>query len=57
MVLTPDNKTLVVAESCATPLTAFDIADDGSLSNRRAWANGVGPDGICLEADGSIWAV
>jgi sugar lactone lactonase YvrE len=56
MVITPDNRTLVVAESFAARLTAFDIADDGSLSNRRPWADGVGPDGICLDADGCIWA-
>ncbi|OLE29884.1 MAG: gluconolaconase [Actinobacteria bacterium 13_1_20CM_3_68_10] len=43
MVITPDNKTLVVAESFAARLTAFDIEDDGTLSNRRIWADGVGP--------------
>ena len=56
MVITPDNRTLIVAESFAARLTAFDIAGDGSLSNRRVWAEGVGPDGICLDADGCIWA-
>ena len=56
MVVTPDNNTLIVAESFAARLTAFDIADDGTLSNRRVWADGVGPDGICLDADGCIWA-
>jgi sugar lactone lactonase YvrE len=56
MVITPDNKTLVVAESFAARLTAFDIGADGALSNRRVWADGVGPDGICLDADGCIWA-
>jgi sugar lactone lactonase YvrE len=56
MVIAPDNKTLIVAESFAARLTAFDIADDGSLSNRRVWADSVGPDGICLDADGCIWA-
>jgi sugar lactone lactonase YvrE len=56
MVITPDNKMLVVAESFAARLTAFDIENDGSLSNRRVWADGVGPDGICLDADGFIWA-
>ncbi len=56
MVITPDNKTLIVAESFAARLTAFDIAADGTLSNRRVWADGVGPDGICLDADGCIWA-
>jgi sugar lactone lactonase YvrE len=55
MVVTPDNSTLIVAESFARRLTAFDIADDGSLSNRRVWADGVGPDGICMDADGAIW--
>ena len=56
MVITPDNEKLVVAESFAARLTAFDIEDDGTLSNRRVWADGVGPDGICLDADGCIWA-
>ncbi len=55
MVVTPDNSTLIVAESFARRLTAFDIEADGSLSNRRAWADGVGPDGICMDADGAIW--
>ena len=56
MVVTPDNRTLIVAESFTARLTAFDIAEDGSLSNRRVWADGIGPDGICLDADGCIWA-
>ena len=55
MVVTPDNSTLIIAESFAGRLTAFDIADDGGLSNRRVWADGVGPDGICMDADGAIW--
>jgi sugar lactone lactonase YvrE len=55
MVVTPDNSTLIVAESFARRLTAFDIAADGSLSNRRVWAGDVGPDGICLDADGAVW--
>jgi sugar lactone lactonase YvrE len=57
MAVTPDNATLIVAESFAGRLTAFDIADDGSLANRRVWADldGGAPDGICLDADGAIW--
>ena len=58
MVITPDNKTLIVAESFAGRLTAFDIAPDGSLSNRRLWADVGGPgsgDGICLDAEGAVW--
>ena len=55
MAVTPDNSTLIVAESFAATLTAFDIADDGGLSNRRVWAEDVGPDGICMDADGAIW--
>ncbi len=57
MIVTPDNTTLIVAESYANRLTAFDIAADGSLSNRRVWAelgDGV-PDGICLDAENAIW--
>jgi sugar lactone lactonase YvrE len=57
MVVTPDNSTLIVAESYANRLTAFDIAIGGSLSNRRVWADlddGV-PDGICLDAESAVW--
>ena len=56
-VITPDGRTLIIAESFGRRLTAFDVADDGSLSNRRLWAD-LGrrtPDGICLDADGAIW--
>ena len=55
MVVTPDNATLIISESFAGKLTAFDIAADGSLSNRRVWAEGLGPDGICLDAEGAVW--
>jgi sugar lactone lactonase YvrE len=54
MVVTPDNATLIVAESFARRLTVFDIAADGSLSNRRVWADVTG-DGICLDAEGAVW--
>jgi sugar lactone lactonase YvrE len=57
MVVTPDNTTLIVADSYGNRLTAFDIAADGGLSNRRVWADlGDGfPDGICFDADDAIW--
>ena len=55
MVITPDNATLIVSESFAGRLSAFDIAADGSLSNRRVWAEGLAPDGICLDAEGAVW--
>src|ERR1700733_12865032 len=57
MLIMPDDRTLIVAESYAKRLTAFDIADDGGLSNRRVWAelgDGV-PDGICADVDNAIW--
>ena len=57
MAVTPDNSTLIVAESHAQRLTAFEIEADGSLSNRRVWASlGEGvPDGICIDAEGAVW--
>jgi len=57
MVVTPDNSTLILAESYGNRLTAFDIAADGDLSNRRVWADlrGGVPDGICLDAENAIW--
>jgi sugar lactone lactonase YvrE len=70
--ITPDG-TLVVSETFGNRIAAFDIADDGSLSNRRAWATfgavpdttavgealpqlAVAPDGLCLDAEGAVWA-
>jgi sugar lactone lactonase YvrE len=56
MVITPDGRTLIVAETFASRLTAFDIAADGSLDNRRVFAQlKVFPDGICLDAEGCVW--
>jgi len=56
-VITPDGRTLVVGESFGARLTAFDVADDGTLSNRRVWAQleKAVPDGICLDAEGAVW--
>ena len=55
MVITPDGRTLVISESFAGTLTAFDIDADGGLSGRRVFAADVAPDGICLDAEGAIW--
>ena len=62
-VITPDDKTLIVGETFASCLTAFDINEDGTLTNRRVWADLRSieegytpvPDGICLDAEGAIW--
>lgn len=56
-VITPDGRTLIVAETFGHRLTAFDIEPDGSLSGRRVWADleGAFPDGICLDAEGAVW--
>lgn len=56
-VITPDDKILIIAETFAAKLTAFDIMEDGSLTGRRVWANlkSLAPDGICLDAEGGIW--
>jgi sugar lactone lactonase YvrE len=57
-VITPDGRTLIVGESGGARLTAFDIAADGTLSNRRVWADLSPhvPDGICLDSEGAIWS-
>ena len=56
-VITPDGRTLIVGETFAGRLTAFDIAPDGGLSNRREWASVWPrlPDGACLDAEGCVW--
>ncbi len=68
MAITPDGKTLIVAESHIARLTAFHIEPDGSLSDRQVWAQfedwgdygthegQITPDGICLDAEGAVWA-
>ena len=70
-VLTPDGRTLIIAETMANRLSAFTVCD-GSLTNRRTWAAfgnppastdverimkeaNVAPDGICLDAEGAVW--
>jgi sugar lactone lactonase YvrE len=57
MAVTADDSTLIVAESYAEQLSAFDIAADGTLSGRRVWAPVPGdhPDGICLDEAGAVW--
>jgi sugar lactone lactonase YvrE len=58
MVITPDGRTLIVAESVGRRLTAFAVGEDGSLSDRRIFAEGLDgpPDGIALDAEGGVWA-
>jgi sugar lactone lactonase YvrE len=57
MVITPDHRTLIVAESIGRRLTTFSIGADGELSDRRVFADGLDgpPDGICLDAEGGVW--
>lgn len=57
MAITPDGNTLIVAETFAARITAFDIVTNGQLSNARVWADldGAYPDGLCLGADGTLW--
>ena len=57
MAITEDGSTLIVAESWARRLSAFEIAADGELSNRRVWAElgDAPPDGICVDAEGAVW--
>jgi sugar lactone lactonase YvrE len=57
MAITEDGSTLIVAESWARRLSAFDIARDGGLSNRRVWADldASPPDGICTDVEGAVW--
>ncbi|MGA6206974.1 SMP-30/gluconolactonase/LRE family protein [Nocardia testacea] len=57
MAITADGATLIVAESYAERLTAYDITTSGDLAGRRVWAATPGdhPDGICLDAEGAAW--
>lgn len=57
MAITPDGKSLVVAETFGRRLSIFERAADGSLSNRRFFAEipNSSPDGICMDAEGCVW--
>ena len=58
MVITPDGRSLIVAETLGHRLSAFEIRTDGTLGNRRTWAQlppSISPDGICLDAAGGVW--
>ena len=56
-VITPDGTTMIIAESMGRQLTAFDVGSDGTLANRRTWADLPDhvPDGICLDQEGAVW--
>ena len=58
MAITPDGRTLIVAETTAHRLTGYDILPDGGLAKRRVYAplgEDVQPDGIALDAEGGVW--
>ncbi|MGB8406035.1 MAG: SMP-30/gluconolactonase/LRE family protein [Mycobacterium sp.] len=58
MVITADGSTLIVAESTGRRLTGFSIADDGALSDRRVFADGLDgpPDGLAIDSHSGVWA-
>jgi sugar lactone lactonase YvrE len=55
MIITQDGRTLIISESLAAQLTAFDIGPEGGLSGRRVFADGLGADGITMDAEGAVW--
>ena len=55
-VISPDGRTYIVSETFANRLSAFDVEADGSLTNRRVWADiGAPPDGITMDEEGCLW--
>jgi sugar lactone lactonase YvrE len=57
LALTADRRTLLVAETKGARISAWTVAGDGTLFDQRVWAEtpGLGPDGICLDAEGALW--
>jgi sugar lactone lactonase YvrE len=55
----PDGRTLYAADSLAGVVRAFDYGVDGVLANGRALvdtrAQGSGPDGATVDAEGCLW--
>ena len=57
LVITPDGKRLIVADSMLFCLHEWDLAAHGALCNHRIFATipGAVMDGISLDADGGVW--
>lgn len=57
MVITPDGKFLVVADTMAKELVKYSVNADGTLTDRKCWAKlPWGPDGISMDDTGAVWA-
>lgn len=56
-VITPDGTTMLVAETFAQRISAFEFDADGRMRARSVWAElgDATPDGICLDAEGAVW--
>lgn len=53
--LSPDEKTVYIADTDANHIRAFDVAEDGTLSNGRVFFDVVHPDGMAIDTDGNVW--
>jgi gluconolactonase len=54
--LSPDEKTLYVAYTGASSVSKFDVAADGSLSNKQPFASGATiADSMCVDAGGNVY--
>lgn len=53
--LSPDEKTIYIADTDANHIRAFDVAADGTLSNGRVFFDIVNPDGMAVDTDGNVW--
>jgi sugar lactone lactonase YvrE len=56
--VSPDGRTLYHTDTLARKVYAFDLAEDGSLSNKRLFADitdGGHPDGMAVDLDGHVW--
>jgi sugar lactone lactonase YvrE len=58
MAFTIGERSLIVAETLAARLSEYEIAEDGSLGDRRDWAalpKDTYPDGLCIDSEGAVW--
>jgi sugar lactone lactonase YvrE len=58
--VSPDGKTLYHVDTLNQTIYAFDLREDGSLSNKRVFAKidqpNVYPDGPTVDVDGCVWS-
>ena len=53
--VSPDGKTLYVADTMGKVVRAYDLAEDGSVTNERDFCEALTADGLTVDSQGNLW--